>query len=261
VSVPLLPRVLAAPAPSSHWLAFFRTNADTPDRIPWTDRSTLSAAERRAVIESIGEFQLGESSEGGHLRDAADRYALATGDAAYAAAIRLFIREEQRHAAYLARLLAAEGAPLKGRTWADSVFRKLRHLAGLETAICVLLTAEIIAQVYYAALRRATGSRVLRAICRRVLADEAAHVRFQAERIALLRRTRSAPRLMLSMALQRLLFAAALGVVWRNHGPVLRRGNLGALGFWRAGWRAFEHAAERMDPRRYAWEGDFGAAA
>jgi hypothetical protein len=253
--------VLPAPAPSSHWLAVFRTNADTPDRIPWTDRSTLTAAERGAVIDSIREFQLGESSEGRHLRDAADCYALATGDAAYAAAIRLFIREEQRHAAYLARLLAAEGVPLQGRTWADSVFRRLRHLSGLETAICVLLTAEIIAQVYYAALRRATGSRVLRAICRRVLADEAAHVRFQAERVALLRRGSAAPTLMLRMALQRLLFSAALGVVWRNHGSVLRRSNLGALGFWRAGWRAFERAAEQMDPRRYAWEGDLGTAA
>lgn len=258
---PLFHPMLAAPAPSSHWLAFLRTNADTPDRIPWTDRATLSPAERSAVVESILEFQLGESSEGIHLRDAADCYALATGDAAYAAAIRLFIREEQRHAGYLARLLAAEGVALKRHTWADSVFRKLRHLSGLETAICVLLTAEIIAQVYYAALRRATGSRVLRAICRRVLADEAAHVRFQAERIALLRRNRAAFSLMLSMALQRLLFAAALSVVWLNHRPVFRRGDLGALGFWRAGWRAFERVAERMDPRRYAWDGGLGAAA
>ena len=249
------------PTPSTYWLTFFRTNADTPDRIPWTDRPTLSPAEGEAVIASVLEFQLGESSEGRHLRDAADQYALATGDAAYASAIRLFIREEQRHAAYLARLLAAEGVPLKRRTWADSVFRKLRHLSGLETAICVLLTAEIIAQVYYAALRRATGSPVLRAICRRVLADEAVHVRFQAERVAILRRGHGAPALLLGMTLQRLLFAAALVAVWLNHRSVLRRGRLEALGFWRAGWSAFERAAERMDPRRYAWEGDVGAAA
>ena len=249
------------PTPSAYWLTFFRTNADTPDRIPWADRPTLSPAEGAAVIASVLEFQLGESSEGRHLRDAADRYALATGDAAYASAIRLFIREEQRHAAYLARLLAAEGVPLKGRTWADSVFRKLRHLSGLETAICVLLTAEIIAQVYYAALRRATGSRVLRAICRRVLADEAVHVRFQAERVAILRRGRAAPALLVSIALQRLLFAAALVVVWLNHRSVLRRGKFNALGFWRAGWNSFEPAAEWMDPRRYVWEGDVGAAA
>jgi hypothetical protein len=173
---------------SEQWLDQFRINASTPDRIPWADRPTLSPAERTAVSSSIREFQLGESSEGRHLQSAADRFALATGDTSYAVAMRYFIREEQRHAAYLARFLADEGVALKTRTWADSAFRRLRHLGHLETAIAVLITAEIVAQVYYLALRRATGSRVLRAICRRVLADEAAHVRFQAERLAILRR-------------------------------------------------------------------------
>ena len=117
---PFVAPVFGAPAASSHWLAFFRTNASTPDRIPWTDQPTLSPAELAEVAGSIREFQLGESSEGRHLQAAADRYALTSGDAAYAAAISLFIREEQRHARYLARLLAAEGVALKRRTWADS---------------------------------------------------------------------------------------------------------------------------------------------
>ena len=247
--------------PSERWVDHFRINATTPDRIPWADHATLSPAERAAVSGSMREFQLGESSEGRHLQAAADGYALAVGDAYYAVAVRLFIREEQRHAAYLARFLAAEGVALKARTWADSVFRKLRHLGRLEIAIAVLITAEIIAQVYYLALRRATGSRVLRAICRRVLADEAAHVRFQAERLAALRRKRGDVGLMLSLALQRLLFALALAVVWHNHRAVLRRGRLGARDFWKAGWRAFERAAEQMDPRRYDWSGGMGAAA
>ena len=249
------------PVSSEDWLERFRINASTPDRIFWLDGPILSPAERLAVSSSIREFQLGESSEGRHLQSAADCYALATGDAAYATTIRLFIREEQAHAAYLARLLTAEGVALKSRTWADSVFRKLRHLGGLETAISVLLTAEIIAQVYYLALRRATGSRVLRAICRRILADEAAHVRFQAERLAILRRHRGSTRLTLSLFLQRLLFALALAVVWRNHAGVLRRGGLRPFDFWRAGWRAFERAAEQMDPRRYNWNGGLDSAA
>ena len=260
MSAPLVAPVFGAPASSSHWLTFFRTNASTPDRIPWADHPTLSLDEYVAVVGSILEFQLGESSEGRHLQAAADRYALSNGDAAYATAIRLFIREEQRHAGYLGRLLAAEGVALELRTWADSIFRKLRHLGGLETTICVLLTAEIIAQVYYGALRRATRSPVLRAICRRVLADEAAHVRFQAERLAMLRRP-AVGWIGLCLVLQRVLFGAALVVVWVNHGPVFRRGQLGLAGFWRAGWRAFDRAAKRMDPRRYSWDGDLGAAA
>lgn len=258
---PLPPSAPSSPIGSGRWLDRFRINTTTPDRIPWTDGPTLSPAERQAVSESIREFQLGESSEGRHLQSAADRYALATGDAAYATTIRLFIREEQRHAAYLARFLGAEGVTLKARTWADSVFRKLRHFGGLETAIAVLLTAEIIAQVYYLALRRATRSRVLRAICRRILADEAIHVRFQAERLAVLRRGRRTGSLMLSLALQRVLFALALAVVWHNHRDALGRGRFTGLDFWKAGWRAFERAAEQMDPRGYSWDGDLDTAA
>jgi hypothetical protein len=250
-----------SPMTSEQWLDQFRINASTPDRIPWADHPTLSPAERTAVSSSIREFQLGESSEGRHLQSAADRFALATGDTSYAVAMRYFIREEQRHAAYLARFLADEGVALKTRTWADSAFRRLRHLGHLETAIAVLITAEIVAQVYYLALRRATGSRVLRAICRRVLADEAAHVRFQAERLAILRRRQGTTGLLLRRVAHRGLFALALAVVWHNHGIALARGGFRRLDFWMAGWRAFNRAAEQMDPGRYNWDGGMGLAA
>jgi hypothetical protein len=246
---------------SERWLDHFRTKASTPDRIPWTDQPTLSPAERTALSSSIREFQLGESSDGRHLQAAADRLALGTGDAAYAVAMRFFIREEQRHAAYLARFLAGEGVALKTRTWADWVFRRLRHLGHLETAISVLITAEIVAQVYYLALRRASGSPVLRAICRRILADESAHVRFQAERLAILRRSQGNVGLLLRFVAHRVLFALALAVVWHNHGAVLRRARLRPIDYWKASWRAFDRAAEQRDPRRYDWDGGMGVAA
>jgi hypothetical protein len=249
------------PLPAAVWVTLFRHNACRPDRIPWAQARTLTPDERRAVVPSLVEFQLGESSDGHDLIRAADRHALATGDGAYAAAIRLFVQEEQRHAAYLGRFLTAEGAALRRRTWADSVFRRLRRAAGLEVAICVLLTAELIAQVYYVALRRATASPVLRGICRRMTADEAMHVRFQSERLALLRRRRPAWACRCAVSLQRLLYAAALAVVWCNHRSALRRGGLRWRAFRRAAWTAFDRAAVLMDPAAYAWSGGLGTAA
>ena len=46
---------------------------------------------------------------------------------------------------------------------------------GCELSITVLITAEIIALVYYGALQRCTASGVLEAICARILDEEAAH--------------------------------------------------------------------------------------
>jgi hypothetical protein len=191
---------------------------------------------------------LGESSEGRHLKAAARAYAARTGDLAYVRAIHAFIREEQRHARELGQFLAAEGIALRTRSWSDVVFRWLRRGASLEPSIAVLLTAEIIAQVYYDALRDATESPVLRALCDRILLEEAAHVRFQAERLAMLRAGRSQRYVQCALAGQRILFAAAVLVVWQGHRATLVRGGFSFLRFWARCWQCFDAAAEIMTP-------------
>jgi hypothetical protein len=233
---------------SGDWCARFEANAAAPDGIPWDAPPSLSESERRTVAASIQEFQVGESSDGTHLRAAASAYASREGDSQYEMAIALFIAEEQRHAAYLARFLRQEGISLGKSTWADIVFRFLRRGASLERTIAVLLTAELIAQVYYAALRDATGSPTLRAICARVLRDEEAHVRFQSERLAMLRSGRRSSAVRVALAAQGALFASATLVVWSKHHPVLRRGGLSFADYRRACWRCFTSAARMMAP-------------
>jgi hypothetical protein len=233
---------------SAEWCAYYAANASAATTIPWGCGARLTEAERRAVAASVQEFQLGERSEGQHLHAAARAYAGSTGDDAYVRAIEAFIREEQRHARYLGRFLAMEGIPLRRRSWPDDVFRFLRRGAGLETTVAVLLTAEVIAQVYYAALRGATRSPVLRALCERILRDEAAHVRFQAERLALLRAGRGRFAVRIACAGQRALFAGAAVVVWNGHRAVLRRGGFPFRRYWRQCWRQFARAAVMMDP-------------
>jgi len=205
------------------------------------------------LAASIQEFQLGESSEGRHLIVAARHHAERTGDPFYVPATKAFIREEQRHARELGRFLDREGIALRRHSWVDSVFRWLRHGTGLHAAICVLLTAELIAQVYYAALRDASKSPLLQALCRRILRDEAAHVRFQSERIAHLRAIHSLPRRLVSEGAHRFLFAAAVTLVGWRHRAALAAGGYTFQRFWRSCWIRFAASARMMDRH---WRGD-----
>jgi hypothetical protein len=242
----------ATPLSSAAWVEFFRINAQTPTPVDWAAAAAaLTAEERAAVASSVAEFQLGESSEGANLLRFGRHYAEASGDAAYYAALRLFIGEEHRHARDLGRFMDLAGLPRLADTWADSVFRFLRRRAGLEVSIAVLVTAEVIATVYYDALRAATASPLLRGLCDRILTDEAHHVRFQCERLAILRARRGSAALAATAVLHRLLMAGACVVVWRGHRRALRRGGYGFVRFWLALRLAHGKAIRLADPRRY----------
>src|SRR5271156_803126 len=150
---------------TADWVRYFRANAESLLAVPWQRGAELTALEKADIAESVQIFQLGESSEGRHFLKCAQDYAARAGDPAYVEAIRLFIREEQRHARDLGRFLTAAAVPLLRRSWPDTVFRWLRHGVRLESSIMVVLVAEVIAMVYYDALGRATRSAVLRRIC------------------------------------------------------------------------------------------------
>lgn len=175
---------------TEQWRGYFLYNAAQLLDIPWHLGVAFTEGERHAIAASIQEFQLGESSEGKHLIRQAREYAQRSGDVAYPHALALFIAEEHRHARDLGRVLDLAGIPRAARSWPDTVFRWLRHRAGLDLSITVLVTAEVIAKVYYDALRDATASPVLRRLCDQICADELAHVEFQTERLAILRRRR-----------------------------------------------------------------------
>ncbi len=212
------------PWSSEQWTQWFFENTDNWRSIPWLLGASLSGAERHAISRSIAAFQLGESSEGKHLLKAAKLYASRSGDLDYERAIRRFIAEEQGHARVLGRFMDLAGIPRIKHTWSDWVFRRLRRGAGLEQSICVLITAELIATIYYAALREATASGLLRKLCDQILDDEAFHIRFQTERINLLRTGQSAWRISLAENLQRILMRGTCRVVWRGHASVLQAG-------------------------------------
>lgn len=242
--------MLAKARPTREWVEHFVQNRSRLLTISWDLGAELHHDERAAIRGSIQAFQLGESSEGRNLMRYARAWAARSGDADYVEAIGMLIAEEQRHARDLGRFMELNRIPCIRRRWTDSVFRRLRNLVGtLEISIGVLVTAEMIAKVYYVALRDASQSAILRRLCDQILLDEAAHVEFQTEQLAKLQHGRSAPLLWATHALHRLLFVGATLFVGGSHRATLSRGGFRFRRFWRACLGEFDRGVRRRGSR------------
>ncbi len=224
------------------WCFYFRVNRTRLIHIPWKRGTELTAEERRVLIPSIQDFQLGESTDGVNAGEMARLYAEWSGDVVYIEAMRLFIAEEQRHGAYLGRFFDLAGAARLRFSWTDFVFRSLRKRTGLEMTLVAALMAELIAKVYYRALYAASSSPVLRRICAQLLRDERKHVDFHVERLSMMRKSRSRWKRALTDAGQRVLFAGTCLAVWKRHGAAIRLGGYGFRRFWHCAWAEFDKA-------------------
>ncbi len=230
------------PASSSlyqHWHTYFLENRGRRFHLPWHESAPLSDAERRLAGPSVQQFQLGEWGRGrGLLRRASSHPALAP-DPWFLPSLELFIAEEQAHSDLLGRFLDREGLRRLRRHWLDGVFRRLRKLAGLEVCVMVLVTAEVLAIPFYQALRDATRSPLLRAICWRIICDEAAHLDYQALTLGLIRR----PILTRSGRIRALchtaFFRGVALLVWQQHRAVFRAAGWDFHRFWNESRREF----------------------
>ncbi|HEY1190546.1 MAG TPA: ferritin-like domain-containing protein [Gemmata sp.] len=239
---------------SEEWVAYFRYNAATLMSIPWEKGAGVTPEELAEIVDSLRAWQLGETSDGARLTRAAERHAAQTRDLAYVEAVKRFITEEQRHGETLGRFLDLAGVPRKKRDWGDSIFRLFRHLRlRMEVWATVVVMVEVHAMLYYAAIRRATGSEVLRRVCHQILRDEVPHLRFQCERLAVLHRTRGRTMHALTMGAHRVLFAGVTLAVWAGHWRALKAGGFTFRRFWRGAWAQMGKAWRAMDPRAYGW--------
>src|SRR5215472_16159591 len=118
-------------ASSLDWLRHFESNASEP-ALPWQDAYRLTPAELSAVAASIAQFQLGESGDGRRLLGHGERQARKLGQPELLEALRLFVKEEQRHSRMMGRFLEMHGVPLLKNHWVDHAFRRIRGLAGAE---------------------------------------------------------------------------------------------------------------------------------
>jgi hypothetical protein len=252
---------LPAVRSSAEWAAYFRANAERLLDVPWDAGVGATPEELEPVVGSLRAWQLGETSDGRHLLAAAAHYAAREADPEFLDAVRLFIAEEQRHGAELGRFLDLAGVPRKTWDWGDAVFRAFRYaFPRMEVWATVVVMVETHAMLYYAAVRRATGSAVLRQICTQILADEVPHIRFQCERLAILQRDRPRALRAVTAAVHRVLFAGITAAVWVAHRSALRAGGLTLSRFWRQAWGNMRRAWRKIDPGAYDWVALPGAA-
>ncbi len=239
---------------SAQWHEHYLKNAQSLLDVPWHRGAELAAGERREIARSLQAWQLGETSDGRHLLAAARRYAERQDDPFFLAAVRLFIKEEQRHGAELGRFLDLAGIPRRDRDWGDTLFRAVRYaIPSMEIWVTAVIMVETLALIYYRAIRDATGSRVLRRICDQILRDEVHHIRFQYERLAILHRLRPKFLRRATLRLQRVMFAAVALAVWAGHRRAFVAGDFDFRTYWRSAWMRMRFAWRRMDPARYRW--------
>lgn len=214
-------------AESRKWVARFSLRGMTSLYVSHLTAVQLTREEIATIAKSIQQFQLGEGSKGQRLLYRGRKYGRSVNDPFFVAALDLFIKEEQQHSRYLEAFMQSQGIAVAGRHWVDTVFRKLRGMAGLELSLTVLVTAEFIAVPYYRALRDATGSPVLKTICKRILDDEATHLRYQASMVARLTAKRRSVFNRVRSALHRFFLIGTIVVVWFEHRAVFRAAGYG----------------------------------
>jgi hypothetical protein len=240
-------------SPFEHWHRHFWNNRGGFSSLPWRDSYRLTARELLLAGRSIQQFQLGEYARGrGLMRRAASQPDLASAPG-FMPALELFIAEEQGHSSMLGLFLDRECIPRLSRHWIDGAFRRLRKLAGLDVCMMTLATAEVLAIPFYRALRDATRSPLLRAICARILRDEAAHLNFQALTIGLLRRAAGEKARAAQEFLHSVLFHVTALLLWQQHRAVFRTGGWSFRRFWRDSRHGF--ARLQTGTRRVASSG------
>jgi len=221
------------------WHDYFLRNRTNNGAINWDAPDRLSGDERARIAKSIAAFQLGEYSEGKGLMKAATAFANRRDCPDLIAITKLFIGEEQRHAMLLKCFMDRHRIePLK-KNWADAVFRRLRKNVGFELSVSVLITAEIVSLVYYDALRRGSGSDLLKQICDKILADEIRHTEYESTLLNYLRERRPPMARRLIAWLHQFLLVGTTAVVYMGHRRVLKGGGYDIGRFFAACWMEF----------------------
>jgi len=207
-------------------IAHFEENA-RHRRVNWNLSPCISPEEIAIILPSLQAWQLGETSDGSHLLNASGKYSIKTGDADYVHAVKLFIKEEQKHGNNLGTYLDLIKKPRIKKNWGDTLFRKIRYFnTSMEIWTLAVITVESTAQIFYQCLKDATGCTLLKQICTDILIDEAYHIDFQTERLGILFESKSDLEKKVINKLYTIFFFSTTLVVWMAHKNLFKAGGV-----------------------------------
>ena len=161
------------------WLSF-RTNFEANVRRPLPDTTGphgVPSHARAEVAASLARFQLGEAGEG-RIATAIDRFVTPAIDEDYRLALKLFVKEEGRHARILGALVLELGGTLLGKTWTESLFVAGRRMAGIRLKLLVLLVAEVVGIAFYREIADRLDDGCVRRALHQICGDEEQHLTF-----------------------------------------------------------------------------------
>ncbi len=209
---------------SAYWYQHFKENIKK-QRVNWLQVPQITLQEQDTVLHSLQAWQLGETSEGKNLLHASQLYADKIQDPHYVDAVKVFIKEEQKHGNNLGTYLDMIGQPRIKKDWGDSLFRKVRYFnTSMELWTMSVIVVESAAQIFYQSLKDATHCPLLKEICTDILIDEASHITFQHERLQILFNRKSAFMKNLTYFFYTLFFHITIMTVWYAHRKVFKAG-------------------------------------
>ena len=218
---------------SLFWQNHFRKNL-TKQRIDWTLKPQITTKEKDEILYSLKAWQLGETSDGSHLLAAATKYAKRVNEPEYPDAVKLFIKEEQKHGSNLGQYIDLIGEQRAKKDWGDTLFRKIRYFnTSMELWTITVIIVESAAQVFYQALHDATNCELLKSICRDIIIDEAHHIKFQNERLHRIFQRKSFYNKAFSIGWYGILFFGTIHAIWFGHGKALKAGGVNKTEFMR----------------------------
>lgn len=211
---------------SKEWIEHFRENA-TQERVDWNVKPGISQSEVSRILPSLQAWQLGETSDGTHLLRASAKYAESIHDHDYITAVRLFIKEEQKHGNNLGKYLDSIHKPRIKQNWGDTLFRKIRYFnTNMEIWTLAVITVESAAQVFYQSLKDATACSLLKQICTDILIDEAYHIDFQCERMDMIFNAKTNRWKSISSLVYPVFFFATSLIIWFAHKNTFQAGGV-----------------------------------
>jgi len=209
---------------SNYWIGHFKANA-LEKRVNWDLKPNITPEEICTILPSLQAWQLGETSEGKHLITASTKYANAIGDLSYIEAVKLFIKEEQKHGNNLGLYLDRIGQPRVTKNWGDSLFRRVRYFnTNMEIWTLAVVVVESTAQIFYQSLKDATNCELLKQICNDILIDEAYHITFQTERLAIIYEGKNNFSKAWRRIVYKYFFYATATLVWVGHRKLFKAG-------------------------------------
>lgn len=221
---------------SNHWIRHFKANA-LEKRVNWDLKPNITPEEICTILPSLQAWQLGETSEGKHLIAASTKYAHSIGDLLYIDAVKLFIKEEQKHGNNLGLYLDRIGQPRVTKNWGDSLFRRVRYFnTNMEIWTLAVVVVESTAQIFYQSLKAATNCELLKQICNDILIDEACHITFQTERLAIIYEGKNNFSKACRRIVYKYFFYATATLVWVGHQKLFK-----------AGGNSFDSYTRKMD--------------